>query len=344
MSEAALAVAGLDKRFGAVHALAGVDLAVAAAEFVVVLGPTGAGKTTLLRTIAGLERPDAGTIRLFGKDAAALAPAERDVALVFQNFSLYPGRTVRENLAFPLRAPGRGLATGEIAERVAWAAKLLKIERLLDRPARQLSGGEMQRVAIGRAIVRRPRLFLMDEPLSNLDAKLREELRIELRELARSLGTPVLWVTHDQAEALSMADRVVVLAEGRVLQDAPPEDVYLRPASPRVARLLGTPPMNIVEVRREGGWWVSADGTRIVEAPAGSPERATIGFRPEHVDPDGGATEGTIEVLEDLGPARILVARWAGERIHVLAKRDLDTRPEERIRPRVDAARVVVWK
>jgi multiple sugar transport system ATP-binding protein len=245
---------------------------------------------------------------------------------------------VRANLEFPLRAPGRGLSASDIAERVAWAAKLLRIERLLDRPARQLSGGEMQRVAIGRAIVRRPKLFLMDEPLSNLDAKLREELRVELRELARSLATPVLWVTHDQAEALSMADRIVVLSEGRVLQDATPEEVYARPASPQVARLLGTPPMNIVDARTRDGWWVTGDGTRVAEAAAGSPERATIGFRPEHVE-SGGDTEGVVEVVENLGPVRIWVVRWGGERIHVLARVD-GAGP---IRPRVDAAHVVVW-
>jgi multiple sugar transport system ATP-binding protein len=343
MTSDVVEISRLEKRFGAVRALAGVDLAVRAGEFVVVLGPTGAGKTTLLRTIAGLEEPDAGSVRLFGRDAAELAPPERDVALVFQNFSLYPSRTVRANLEFPLRAPGRGLANSEIGERVAWAAKLLKIERLLDRPARQLSGGEMQRVAIGRAIVRRPKLFLMDEPLSNLDAKLREELRVELRELARSLATPVLWVTHDQAEALSMADRIVVLSEGRVLQDAAPEEVYFRPASPRVARLLGSPPMNVVEARREGGFWVSADGTRLAAAAAGAPERATIGFRAEHVETEGGETAAPVEVVEDLGPAHVIVARWGGERIHVLAERALALRPGTAIRPRVDSSRICVW-
>ncbi len=331
-------VARAEKRFGDIRALDGVSLSVGESEFVVVLGPTGAGKTTLLRAIAGLEKLDGGSIHLSGRDAADLAPPERDVALVFQNFSLYPSRTVRANLEFPLRAPGRGLSASDIAERVAWAAKLLRIERLLDRPARQLSGGEMQRVAIGRAIVRRPKLFLMDEPLSNLDAKLREELRVELRELARSLATPVLWVTHDQAEALSMADRIVVLAEGRVLQDATPEEVYARPASPQVARLLGTPPMNVFAARQREGWWVTGDGTRVAAAAAGSPERATIGFRAEHVE-SGGDSEGRVEVVENLGPSRILIVRWGGERIHVLSRSE-SAGP---IRPKIDAAHVVVW-
>ncbi len=341
---ATLVIDRLEKRFGDVRALDGASLAVAEGEFVVVLGPTGAGKTTLLRAIAGLETPDAGTIALRGRDAAALAPAERDVALVFQNFSLYPSRTVRENLAFPLRAPGRGLAKAEIDERIAWAAKLLSIEKLLDRPARRLSGGEMQRVAIGRAIVRRPKLFLMDEPLSNLDAKLREELRVELRELARSLGTPVLWVTHDQAEALSMADRVVVLSEGKVLQDARPEDVYFRPASPRVARLLGVPPMNVLDARREDGAWIVADGARIAEATAGPAGPATIGFRPEHAAPEGGSFDAEVEVVEDLGPSRVIVLRRGELRLRVLVERTVHVVPGAVLRPKVFADRIVEWR
>jgi len=342
--ETAVEIRRVSKRFGDVRALDGASFSVREGELVVVLGPTGAGKTTLLRAIAGLEIPDAGSIRLGGRDAAPLAPAERDVALVFQNFSLYPSRTVRENLAFPLRAPGRALAKPEIDERVAWAAKLLSIEKLLDRPARRLSGGEMQRVAIGRAIVRRPKLFLMDEPLSNLDAKLREALRVELRELARSMGTPVLWVTHDQAEALSMADRVVVLADGRVLQEGRPEEIYFSPASPRVARLLGNPPMNVLEARREDGWWVLADDSRIAEAGAGPPGSTTIGFRPEHARPDGGSFEARIEVVEDLGPSRALFVRRGETRLCILADRTFRASPGAIVRPRIDPDRVVEFR
>lgn len=339
----ALELRGVGKRFGSVDALHDVDLTVGEREFVVVLGPTGAGKTTLLRTIAGLEAPDVGEVRLFGVDARDLAPAERDVALVFQNFSLYPGKTVRENLEFPLRASGRSLSASEIAERVDWAATLLHIERLLDRPARKLSGGEMQRVAIGRAIVRRPRLFLMDEPLTNLDAKLREDLRVELRELARRLETPVVWVTHDSSEALSMADRVAALSEGRVLQVGSTEDVYFRPASPIVARQLGSPPMNIVDVRREDGRWLSADGSPLAEAAADAPPAACIGFRPEHVALDGGASDAIVEVIEDLGPQRVVVCRWGGAVVHASVDRDVRLRPGDRIRPRVERSAVVVW-
>ena len=343
MSVPALRARGLAKRFGAVSALAGVDLDVGEGEFVVVLGPTGAGKTTLLRTLAGLEVPDAGSIELAGRDAAALAPAERDVALVFQNFSLYPGRSVRANLEFPLRAPGRRLPEGEIAERVAWAAKLLHIEHLLERPSRQLSGGEMQRVAIGRAIVRRPKLFLMDEPLTNLDAKLREELRVELRELARGLRTPVLWVTHDQAEALSMADRVAVLGAGRILQTAGPEEIYLRPATPQVARLLGSPPINVLDARRDGALWRSADGTALCDAPPSAPARARLGIRPEHVAPRGGPSEAVVEVVEDIGPARVVLARWAGTHVHLLLERSSPIVVGDLLRPRLDGARIVTW-
>ena len=225
-----LSLRGVSKRLGQTQALRGIELEARADELLVVLGPTGAGKTTLLRTIAGLEEPDAGTVHMAGIDVTALDPAARDVALVFQNFSLYPRWSVRRNLEFPLRAPGRNLPEAEIRRRIDWAAEILKITRFLDRDSARLSGGEMQRVAIGRAIVRRPRLFLMDEPLTNLDAKLREALRVELVELRRTLGTPMVFVTHDQAEALSMADRIVVLSEGRILQTGTPREIYERPA------------------------------------------------------------------------------------------------------------------
>lgn len=343
MTERALDLRGVSKRFGRVAALDGVDLALEAGEFLVVLGPTGAGKTTLLRTIAGLETPDAGSVRLFGGDAGPLAPAERDVALVFQNFSLYPSSTVRENLAFPLRAPARRLAEPEVEERVLWAARLLHVERLLDRPARKLSGGEMQRVAIGRAIVRKPKLFLMDEPLNNLDAKLREELRVELRELARELCTPVVWVTHDQAEALTMADRIALLVGGRVVQTGTPEDVYARPVSPLAARLLGTPPMNVIAARRVDGAWTTEDGLVLAHAASDAPERTTLGIRPEHVRLEGGAAEAVVLVVEDWGPERVLLARLGGLELHVLAPCDCALRAGDRFRPALDEGRVVLW-
>jgi len=339
-----LAVRGVVKRFGARTALAGVELELGAGEIAVVLGATGAGKTTLLRTIAGLERPDAGTVELAGRDATHDPPRARDVALVFQDFSLYPRWTVRENLAFPLRAPGRSLPQAEVEERVRAVAATLRIEPLLERDARRLSGGEMQRVAIGRALVRRPRLFLMDEPLTNLDAKLREALRLELVTLVRSLGTPMVYVTHDQAEALSMADRIHVLEAGRVLQAGPPREVYLRPSSPAVARALGSPPMNALPARRADATWVStADGTPLCPAAPDAPAQALLGVRAEHVAVTGGTHPATVEVVEDTGPHQLVVARFAGTRLHLLVPRTLELAPGQTIHPCMDARRVVVW-
>ena len=252
MGDPFLQIDAVSKRFGTAEALRGVSFEICPDELLVVLGPTGAGKTTLLRTIAGLEKCDSGSIRMAGEDVTDLAPAARDVALVFQNFSLYPDRSVRKNIEFPLRAPGRGMSEAQIQERVNWAAGILKISHLLDRPATRLSGGEMQRVAIGRAIVRRPRIFLMDEPLTNLDAKLREALRVELVMLRRELKTPMIFVTHDQAEAMSMADRIVVLGGGQVLQTGTPEEIYRRPVSPEVARQLGQPAINFIPAGKLG--------------------------------------------------------------------------------------------
>jgi multiple sugar transport system ATP-binding protein len=343
MSAPALELAGVVKRFGASPALAGVDLALAEGERLVVVGPTGAGKTTLLRIVAGLEQPDGGRVRMHGDDVTDWPPARRDVALVFQNFSLYPRFSVRANLEFPLRAPGRALAEAEIRARVAWAAELLRIPHLLEREARRLSGGEMQRVAIGRAIVRRPRLFLFDEPLSNLDAKLREALRVELVRLVRELATPMLYVTHDQAEALSMAERVCVLERGRVLQVGTPREVYERPVSPAVGRMLGQPPINTLRARRAGAQWVAADGTPLATARGAAGGEVLLGVRPEHVRLTGGTHEARVEVVEDTGPARIALVRFAGAALHALAPPDLALRPGDTVRPSLAAEHVIVW-
>jgi multiple sugar transport system ATP-binding protein len=340
-----LAVRGVSKRFGTLQALDRIDLEVAKDELLVVLGPTGAGKTTLLRTIAGLDAPDAGSIGMDGGDVTRLTPAERDVAIVFQNFSLYPRWTVRKNLEFPLRAPGRNVPEAEIRRRIEWAAELLNITRYLERPASRLSGGEMQRVAIGRAIVRRPRLFLMDEPLTNLDAKLREALRVELVQLRRQLKTPMIFVTHDQAEALSMADRIVVLSQGRVLQVGTPREIYERPVSPVVALQIGQPAINLLRVRREGRQWLAADGTPLLAAEdAGSSERV-LGVRPEHIalDGDGATSVGTVRVVEYIGPTTTLLVDWAGAHVHIVVPRRATVRPGDRVQPRIDAARAVLF-
>ncbi len=315
-----LELSGLTRRFGAVEALAGVDLQVGADELLVVLGPTGAGKTTLLRTIAGLETPEAGTVRMAGADVTTASPADRDVALVFQNFSLYPDWSVRRNLAFPLRAPGRNLSEEEISRRIDWAAGMLRIGELLDRSASRLSGGQMQRVAIGRAIVRRPRLFLMDEPLTNLDAKLRESLRVELAVLRRELKTPMVYVTHDQAEALSMGDRIAVLDRGRILQTGTAEEIYRQPADPVVACQLGQPRINLCPVQRIEGWWTATDGTRLLAAE-GESDGGTLGVRPEDLHLGDGPITGSIRVVEDLGPHQVVVVHAAGQVWHAVAGR-----------------------
>ena len=337
-----LQLRGVARRFGAIAALKGIDLALAADEMLVVLGPTGAGKTTLLRTIAGLETPDAGCIEMAGEDVTHQPPAARDVAFVFQNFALYPDWSVRRNLEFPLLAPGRNMPRDEIEQRVGWAAGLLRIEGHLDRPAAQLSGGEMQRVAIGRAIVRRPRLFLLDEPLTNLDAKLREALRIELALLRRDLGIPMIYVTHDQTEALSMGDRVAVLDAGRILQEGAPEEIYRRPASPLVARQLGQPAINILEVERVGDEWVGTTGVGLLAAVAGDGKK-TLGIRPEDIAPDGGQVSGVVRAVEDAGAVWILLVDWAGTTIRIMTPKRRGFAPGEEIYPRVNPQRAVFW-
>lgn len=339
-----LRVDSLTKCFGDIEALIDVSLEVKPDELLVILGPTGAGKTTLLRTICGLESPDEGTIQIGERDITHAMPAERDIALVFQNFSLYPDWSVRENITFPLRAPGRNHTEKEIGELVSWAANILKISHLLDREATKLSGGEMQRVAIGRAIVRRPALFLMDEPLTNLDAKLRESLRVELVTLRRELGTPMIFVTHDQVEAMSMGDRIAVLNHGRILQEGGPESVYSHPVSPEVALQLGSPPINIIRAAREANSWVARDGT-ILMAAARHPDSgtATIGFRPEDLKPDGGTSPGEVLVVEHMGASVILVVSWAGQEVHMTVPKFFDVRVGDVLYPKVTDGKSIVW-
>ena len=332
----------LAKSFGSNRALGGVDLTVGAEELLVVLGPTGAGKTTLLRTIAGLEQADGGIVRMAGTDVSRRSPAERDVALVFQDFSLYAGWTVRRNLEFPLRAPRHELGAEEIDRRVRWAASLLGISALLERPAEQLSGGEMQRVAIGRAIVRRPRLFLLDEPLTNLDAKLRETLRTELALLQRRLRIPMVYVTHDQAEALSMADRVAVLTRGKIRQIGSPEEVYAEPVSPEVARLLGDPPINLLPVRLRDGSW-EANGIPVMEASGHTEAEMTLGIRPEDLRPNGGSESARVLLVEESGPNLVLAVEWCGAIVHILAEGNTAALPGDQIYPRIDPMSAVLW-
>ncbi len=262
---ATLSLRGLSKRFGAVDAIKDVDLDVGEHEFVVLVGPSGCGKSTILRIIAGLETSTSGDIVIDGAVVNEREPKDRDIAMVFQDYALYPHMTVAQNMDFALRY--RGVTKSEIRQRVTAAARLLEIEALLERTPRQLSGGQRQRVAMGRAIVRDPKLFLFDEPLSNLDAKLRVQMRTELRKLRMRVPTTTVYVTHDQVEAMTLADRIVVLNHGRIEQVGTPEDVYEMPASAFVAGFMGAPAMNLLPAQLEwraggaGGWHGAASAT-----------------------------------------------------------------------------------
>jgi multiple sugar transport system ATP-binding protein len=309
---------GISKSFDDVTALDGVSIDVENGSFFVLLGPSGAGKTTTLRVIAGLETPDAGSVRFDGADAHGATPAARDVAMVFQSYALYPKQTVAQNIASPLRA--RNTPADEAQVTVEEVATLLHIEHLLQRHPRQLSGGEQQRVALGRALVREPRAFLMDEPLSNLDAKLRVQTRAELIELQRRLEATVVYVTHDQVEAMTMGHRIAVMEHGRLLQVDEPQQVYAKPHNLFVARFIGNPPMNTLEgtVARDGDTTVlRLDGSTVALPPdVGGPlsqrnvERVVIGIRPEHLQFDTtGLLDAKVTVVESLGHERHVICR-----------------------------------
>ncbi|TGQ06656.1 ABC transporter ATP-binding protein [Mesorhizobium sp. M2E.F.Ca.ET.219.01.1.1] len=284
-------IQGVTKSFGDTVAIDDLDLAIKDGEFVVLLGPTGAGKTTTLRLIAGLERPDSGTIHIGGHDATALSPAERDTAFVFQQYSLYPHLSVFDNLAFPLRSPARRFPEEAVRRRVEEVARMVRIDHKLDNRSTKLSGGEMQRVAIGRALVRKPAIYLMDEPLSSLDAKLRADLRLELKRIQSELGATMLYVTHDQIEAMTMADRIGILADGVLVQIGTPRAIYSEPANLHVAARLGQPAINLLPagLLPDGG------------APTGT---ATIGARTEHLAIEktaNGHADGVVDWVEHLG-------------------------------------------
>jgi multiple sugar transport system ATP-binding protein len=288
---ASVRVDALHKSYGAVHAVRGVDLDIPDGEFTVLVGPSGCGKSTLLRTIAGLEEADSGDISIGGEIVNSMRPRDRDVAMVFQDYALYPHMTVYGNISLSLRA--RKMPKREIEERVKRATAMLGVARLLDRYPRQLSGGQRQRVAIGRAIVRNPSVFLFDEPLSNLDAQLRDEMRGEIKRLHQEISTTMIYVTHDQVEAMTLADRIVLLRDGVIEQQGSPLDLFERPASLFVAGFLGSPRMNFVrgELRRgaegasvklvDAGPELAMPKERIPDTPSGG--EVILGFRPEHV-------------------------------------------------------------
>jgi multiple sugar transport system ATP-binding protein len=299
----------ISKNFPGVTALDDISFDIKDGEFFVLLGPTGAGKTTTLRVIAGLGQQDAGSVLFDGQPIDDLPPSDRDVALVFQQYSLYPTMSVYDNLAFPLRSPLRRTSEEEIRKKVEETAEKLRISHLLTRKTAHLSGGEMQRVSIGRAIVRSPRIFLMDEPLSNLDAKLREALRIELQHLQKTQASTTLFVTHDQIEALTMADRIAILNEGKIMQVGTPEDIYDRPASTFIAQLVGTPRINIYNARREDGTVFIRDSELRMPVADGSklPSEFLMGIRPENIKPDpNGKFAGQVILTEPLGAETIL--------------------------------------
>ncbi|MFC4534888.1 ABC transporter ATP-binding protein [Sphaerisporangium dianthi] len=338
-----VAAHGLCKSFGKVQALDGVTLDVPDGSFFVVLGPSGAGKTTTLRAIAGLEKLDAGSVHLDGRDATGDAPAARDLAMVFQNYALYPRHTVYENIASPLRARRR--SSSEIAAAVEQMSSLLHIERLLQRRPAQLSGGEMQRVALARALVRRPRAFLMDEPLTNLDLKLRVEMRTELTRIHRSLGATFLYVTNDQVEALSMADQVAVLREGKVQQVGTPTEVYERPANQWVAGFVGSPQISLLACHAEGDRLVGAEGwtlprPRWATAEDGRP--LLLGLRSEDlsVEQRGNASlPGELYGLEPLGDRTVVDVRVGTQILKVKARPTVTGTPGERLHVTVDLDR-----
>jgi multiple sugar transport system ATP-binding protein len=304
-----VALQNITKRFKTVTALRDVSFDIKHGEFFVMLGPTGAGKTTTLRVIAGLEQQTDGHVLFDGQAVDELPPAERDVAFVFQQYSLYPNMSVFDNLAFPLRSPLRRTPEDDIRRRVQHAAGILRITHLLKRKTANLSGGEMQRVSLGRAIVREPRIFLMDEPLSNLDAKLRESLRVELKHIQKTQGSTILFVTHDQVEALTMADRIAVLNRGRITQVGTPTDIYDQPATTFVAQLVGVPRINLVPARCENGTLNIVDSPLRLDMPGRCdlPETFQLGVRPEHVLPaPQGEFTGQLALIEPLGVESIL--------------------------------------
>ncbi|WP_088284902.1 sn-glycerol-3-phosphate import ATP-binding protein UgpC [Ideonella sp. A 288] len=307
-----ISLRGVEKTYGrgpkANKVIHGVDAEIADGEFVVIVGPSGCGKSTLLRMVAGLEDITGGEIAIGGRVVNRLEPSERDIAMVFQNYALYPHMSVFDNMAYGLKIAK--VPKAEIEVRVQKAAKILELGALLDRTPRQLSGGQRQRVAMGRAIVRQPQVFLFDEPLSNLDAKLRAQTRLEIQKLHAELGVTSLFVTHDQVEAMTLAQRMIVMNGGVMEQIGTPEAVYARPASTFVAGFIGSPPMNLLPGRAEGLRF-EAEG-QVLQLPAPSPRTGelVLGVRPEHtaLGPDG-AWSATVEMVEMLGAERLVHCR-----------------------------------
>ncbi|MGB8040834.1 MAG: sn-glycerol-3-phosphate ABC transporter ATP-binding protein UgpC [Pseudolabrys sp.] len=333
---ASVAIRDVKKAFGATSVIHGVDISIRDGEFVVLVGPSGCGKSTLLRMIAGLENITAGEIRIGDRVVNNVPPKERDVAMVFQNYALYPHMTVAANMAFSMKL--RGAPQSEIEERVNRAAAILGLSQLLGRYPRQLSGGQRQRVAMGRAIVRDPQVFLFDEPLSNLDAKLRVQMRTEIKELHQRLKTTTIYVTHDQIEAMTMADKIVVMHDGRVEQIGAPLELYDRPDNLFVAGFIGSPAMNMIKGR------IRVNGTASFEGPAGvtfslaaagsgnDGRPAVYGVRPEHFSLSEDGAEAEVQVIEPTGSELQVVAKLGGEDIIAVFRERHQFKPGEKIR------------
>ncbi len=336
---------GVKKQFGALSVIKGVDLDVKDGEFCVFVGPSGCGKSTLLRMIAGLEEITSGSLAIGGQDMTSIGPSERGVAMVFQSYALYPHMTVEENIGFGLKMTGHSKAL--IAERTAVAAKMLQLEPLLQRKPGQLSGGQRQRVAIGRAIVRNPEVFLFDEPLSNLDAALRVQMRTELSKLHQDLKATMIYVTHDQVEAMTMADKIVVLSAGQIEQVGSPLELYHRPNNLFVAGFIGSPKMNFLKVQAS-----AADGVAVVQLPgaeisipthgASVPAgEMTFGLRPEHIDATGKGDvviEATVKLAEYLGSETLFFVTLAdGSELAVKADGLASEKPGQTLRLGINA-------
>jgi multiple sugar transport system ATP-binding protein len=337
-------VKDVTKKYGALPVIHGVSIDIADGEFVVLVGPSGCGKSTLLRMIAGLETISGGTVDIGGRVVNDVLPKDRDIAMVFQNYALYPHKTVADNMGFPLKL--KGAPKSEIEAKVRKAAEILDLGKLLDRYPKQLSGGQRQRVAMGRAIVRDPQVFLFDEPLSNLDAKLRVTMRVEIKELHQRLKTTTIYVTHDQIEAMTMADKIVVMRDGRVGQIGAPLDLYDRPANVFVAGFIGSPSMNFVtgKLVNESGQlsFVSDKGT-VLPVPEGTTAHAepvVYGIRPEHIDVRADGLPATISVLEPTGSETQIFAHFGTDPIMAAVRDRISARPGEAISLKIDTARV----
>jgi multiple sugar transport system ATP-binding protein len=336
----------LYKAYGSVEVIHGVDVDIPDGRFVVLVGPSGCGKSTLLRMIAGLEGVTAGSIRIGGRVVNNLPPAERNIAMVFQNYALYPHKTVAANMGFALKM--QRMAKAEIDQRVATAADILGLKPYLARYPRELSGGQRQRVAMGRAIVREPQVFLFDEPLSNLDAKLRVQMRTEIRELHQRLSTTTVYVTHDQIEAMTMADQIVVMRDGHISQQGAPLELYDRPANVFVAGFIGSPSMNLIEgivSQNHGRARIEAEGVSLPAPEIGGLEegrKVTFGIRPEHLLLDDTGFEAKVAVVEPTGSETHLVLRAAGREIIAVLRERQDIKPGDtlRLRPEQKMAHV----